>query len=349
MLLRYPLLIVAFLLILFLAFLGWVQYDRTIHKDEHILFRGATLPILPDTLSLITWNIGYAGLGEEMDFFYDGGKMVRPHEAATDSNFRAIQQFISRDAAAHIYLFQEADAGSRRSWHQPQARLLESVKTGYHAYFALNYDVAFVPMPLRSPMGRVRSGLLSLTDYQAAEAIRYTLPGRDSWPTRLFLPERCMLVLRYPLAGGGMLVVANIHNSAYDEQGMQRAEQMSWISRLLEEEYARGHYVIAGGDFNQSPEAYDPLMTSNGDMALSSMPALTDSLLPGWIRAFDPITPSNRYVDEPYLRGRTRTTLIDYFLLSPNIRLLEVRTHDLGFRWSDHQPVEVKVMLGDRP
>ncbi|MBE0649927.1 MAG: hypothetical protein IH595_03700, partial [Bacteroidales bacterium] len=29
-------------------------------------------------ISILSWNIGYAGMGAETDFFYDGGKMVRP-------------------------------------------------------------------------------------------------------------------------------------------------------------------------------------------------------------------------------------------------------------------------------
>jgi endonuclease/exonuclease/phosphatase family metal-dependent hydrolase len=347
--LRLPLLIVAGLAILLLVFLGWIRYSAHTHNDEHILFRGSTLPILPDTLSLITWNIGYAGLSEGMDFFYDGGREVRPSEATADSAFNAIQDFISNDTDAKIYLLQEVDAGSRRSWNQPQVNVLGSLKPAYHGYFALNYDVAFVPSPLRSPMGKVKSGLLTLTDYQPAEVIRYALPGSDPWPTRLFLPRRCLLLMRYPLAGGGTLTVVNVHNSAYDEGGVQRAEQMAFISRLLGEEYARGNFVIAGGDFNQSPQGYDPSVAISGDLVLSSGPELPDSVLQGWTRAFDPLIPSNRSVDEPYKQGRTRTTLIDYFLLSPNIRLLEVRTYDLGFRWSDHQPVEVKVMLGDQP
>ena len=28
-------------------------------------------------LNLMLWNIGYAGLSQDMDFFYDGGKQVR--------------------------------------------------------------------------------------------------------------------------------------------------------------------------------------------------------------------------------------------------------------------------------
>jgi hypothetical protein len=39
------------------------------------------------------------------------------------------------------------------------------------------------------------------------------------------------------------------------------------------------------------------------------------------------------------------TAVIDGFLVSPNVTVLEVRTADLGFRFSDHQPVTVRLRL----
>ncbi len=33
--------------------------------------------ISDSTFTFLSWNIGYCGLGADMDFFYDGGKMVR--------------------------------------------------------------------------------------------------------------------------------------------------------------------------------------------------------------------------------------------------------------------------------
>ena len=38
---------------------------------------GQTLS-LKDSFRLLTWNIGFAGFDRTMDFFMDGGKMVRP-------------------------------------------------------------------------------------------------------------------------------------------------------------------------------------------------------------------------------------------------------------------------------
>jgi hypothetical protein len=71
-------------------------------------------------------------------------------------------------------------------------------------------------------------------------------------------------------------------------------------------------------------------------------------LLPGrydWTWIYDSTVPSNRRIDIPYTRAKTRTTVIDLFLLLPNIRALGCRTIDLGFENSDHQPVITKISL----
>src|SRR5688500_15776984 len=50
---------------------------------------GASNPdILSDSsFSFLIWNVGYGGLGKEVDFFYDGGKMVTsPEEHVLKNN-----------------------------------------------------------------------------------------------------------------------------------------------------------------------------------------------------------------------------------------------------------------------
>ena len=44
-------------------------------------------------------------------------------------------------------------------------------------------------------------------------------------------------------------------------------------------------------------------------------------------------------------KGKTFTTLIDFYLVSPNVEILEVKTIDLDFKYSDHQPISLKVKL----
>jgi len=50
-------------------------------------------------------------------------------------------------------------------------------------------------------------------------------------------------------------------------------------------------------------------------------------------------------VKKPYKKGETATTVIDFFLLSPNIEKVETSNVDLNFQNSDHQPVLLKIKL----
>jgi endonuclease/exonuclease/phosphatase family metal-dependent hydrolase len=45
----------------------------------------------------------------------------------------------------------------------------------------------------------------------------------------------------------------------------------------------------------------------------------------------------------PYVKGETFETVIDGFLISPNLEIIKTKTHDLGFKNSDHNPVTVTL------
>ena len=52
-------------------------------------------PLESDEFSFITWNIGYCGLDKKMDFFYDGGKKVRPDDSSFQRNLNGVYKFLS--------------------------------------------------------------------------------------------------------------------------------------------------------------------------------------------------------------------------------------------------------------
>jgi hypothetical protein len=154
----------------------------------------------------------------------------------------------------------------------------------------------------------------------------------------VFMLDRCFLVNRYPLSGGRELLVINTHNSAYDDGSLRKA-QMEYLHGFLMEEYGKGNYVIVGGDWNQTPYGFEPEFERDvfDTIQLSYVPG---DYLPGdWTWLYDPTVPTNRRVDIPYKAGVSRTTVIDFYLLSPNLEPLFVEGVYLGFIHSDHQPV----------
>jgi hypothetical protein len=71
----------------------------------------------------------------------------------------------------------------------------------------------------------------------------------------------------------------------------------------------------------------------------------SDYLPPEWKWVYDNKIPSNRSVTASYDPSSTTTTVIDLFLLSPNVRLESVQCINLEFENSDHNPVKIKVKL----
>jgi endonuclease/exonuclease/phosphatase family metal-dependent hydrolase len=50
-------------------------------------------------------------------------------------------------------------------------------------------------------------------------------------------------------------------------------------------------------------------------------------------------------LDQPYKPGKSFVTLIDGYILSPNIKAESVHVVSTGFQYSDHNPVVLKFQL----
>lgn len=306
--------------------------------------------IVPDTLSLVNWNIGYCGLGEESDFFYDrddGEGLVKTPKEWVDKNAQGIIDFlggISRET--DFFLLQEVDIASDRSAELNQMELISEVLPGSVAAFGKNYEVGFIPIPLTNPMGEVLGGLGTWSKYQPTQTARHAYEGNYNWPTYLFFLDRCFLQMRFPTSNGKELVLINTHNSAFDD-GSLKAQQMAMLREVITKEYAAGNYVVVGGDWNQFPPHYmgigeQGLRKDQQDEKLFVSPQF---LSLDWTWAFDSEVATNRSLISAYDPDTTKTAIIDFYLLSPNVELLEVKGVDLDFAYSDHQPIRMKVAL----
>lgn len=290
-------------------------------------------------IDFMTWNLGYCGLGSEMDFFYDGGEMVIPEEGNVVRNLREIKKTVQANDSIEFFLFQEVDVDSKRTYRINEVDSLLSVLRGYWSAFAYNYLAEFVPIPVTNPLGHFGSGLLSASSYDAFYSARYSYAGNFTWPKKIFMLDRCFLVCRYRTSNNSELVVVNTHNSAYDD-GSLRVEQMGQLRDFLEMEYSKGNYVIAGGDWNQSPPGYavdaDP-----------GFPKVSNDFIPDWKWVFDHSVTTNRTIEKPYVRGENTENVIDFFLISPNVLNILVKGLPLGFENSDHNPVVGRFILLD--
>lgn len=344
------------IVVAFILYFGGVIIYATItkHQPEPLekveVMQYSEKKLDKDTLSLLIWNIGYAGLGDNMDFFYDSGTKVRDTEKRTIENLEAISQILREKAPeTDFIMLQEVDFNSKRSYGINQYLALDKELSpfGYNLTKATNYKVSFVPMPIFEPLGKTDAGLATFSKYQFNEASRVALPNiGSSWPDNLFLLERCLLVKRFSLKNGKELVLINVHNSAYAGKEKKDAE-MNFIKEFVEQEYEKGNYIIMGGDWNQVPPGVDILMWANNyekeDIYANNL--TFDLFDERFLYAYDPDHSTNRSLRKPFLAKDTYQCLIDFYLISDNITALEIETIDLNFKSSDHQPVYLKVKL----
>ncbi len=314
-----------------------VQSSKSNPQSESIL--------ADSTFSFMIWNVGYGGLGKEVDFFYDGGKMVTSPKEHVLKNNEGMKKFFAENTDVDFIMLQEVDRSSKRSWKIDQAEQFANVLPEHNYAFTPNYQVEYLPFPFTNPIGKVYGGLQTLSKFTPAETKRIALPGISDFPRKLFYLERCLLMQRYKLANGKDLLVINTHFEAYDD-GSVKKEQMALTKKILEEEYAKGNYVVLGGDWNIAPPSFnvhtwekepedDQLYLKNND----------PNYVTGWNYAYDSTTATNRKNKYSFDAAKTFTTVIDYYFTSPNIEVEEVKGVDMGFDFSDHQPVKMRVKL----
>ena len=297
--------------------------------------------ISDSTFEFISWNVGFFGLGEESDFFYDGGEDVFQSKETVQKNMNGVLSLIKEQSNVDFFLLQEVDSFS---WRSQKVNFLDSIaeiKNSFTIHLALNYASSFVPIPLYNPMGPTFSGLFSMSNFKVKEAIRHDLGTASYWPKRLFYLKRCFLTQRIQLEEKE-LVVVNIHNSAYDQYGEKKQKEMKQLLQFVDAEYKKGNYVVVGGDWNQSPPNYKhkemPAYFLNTHLSNEDIPK-------GWKWVADVTTPTNRKLNKPYSKEHSFQTVIDHFLVSPNVQVDSVSVINMHFKYSDHQPVYLKVSL----
>lgn len=349
--------VLSLVLILVIAFVGLLlfstvtDYSPKAGSEEKLEIIGnVSTSLASDTISILIWNIGYAGLGAEMDFFNDGGKATRPEESEVSRYLNGIKAFIAgQKDSTDMFLLQEVDRNSKRSYYVDQVEVLSAATSGFSNSFALNYDVKFVPVPFGlpyTPYGKTYGGLLSLSSIAPTSSTRVQYPGGFSWPTGIYMLDRCAMELRFPINQGKELIIVNTHNTAYDATGEIKKVEMAFIKERYNAEVKKGNHVIIGGDWNQVPPGWDSKHFSKQMPAGYTPQSISNDMLPdGFSVHYDEKVATNRSNDKPFDEKSTYTTLIDYFVSSPGIEVIEVKGFDLGFKFSDHQPVRLKFVI----
>ncbi|MFV0352870.1 MAG: endonuclease [Oscillospiraceae bacterium] len=309
------------------------------------------------TYTVLTYNVGYGAFNHDFSSFTDSGVMADgtpvSGEYTKAQSLEIVTTNISGSAmvtsqlSPDFALFQEVDRSGVRSFNIEENAVLAQALPGYYSTFAKNSYPANLVYPPSDPIGEFDSGLLTLSSYSISSAERRSYPVDTSFITKFFDLDRCFSIQRIPVEGGKELVLINSHMSAFDKGGVYRTLQMQLLTSVLAEEYEKGNWVIAGGDFNHA--------LGN---SLTSFPS--GQQVPEWIHEFDEsmlpsgfsvvvadnanAVPSVRSVDMPYIEGINYTSIVDGFVVSDNISAI-AQNVDVNFKYSDHNPVLLTFSL----
>lgn len=344
--------------VVFAALLIWLtvteyrpedREDTEVHTAEN---PDADLVRTGESLTYMTWNVGYGALGENADFFMDGGHSVNTADKdQVWQNLDAIHGEIEDEDPDFVFL-QEVDTDAARSSSIDETETLAENFSNWT--FAYNFKVKFIPYPI-PPIGKVNAGIMTASSREIASAERIQLPCPFKWPTRVGNLKRCLLVSRTPVYSengeetGRELVSVNLHLEAYDS-GEGKAAQTAVLSEVLQEEAEKGNYVIAGGDFNQTFSGTDDSMYPEYEGRWHCGELDENAFSDEWQFLMDNSNPTCRSLDQAYAgadHDNFQYYMIDGFIVSSNVRVDSVQTRDLEFKNTDHEPVVMQVTLSE--
>ena len=326
---------------------GFAAYHRIGDQPltpEGAADRGAAAPY-----TVVSYNIGFGAYEADYGFFMDGGtESWAWSKERLDANLQKIAALL-READADLYLIQEVDFDSTRSYHVDERIYLTAALTGYAHTFAQNYDSPFLLYPLTQPHGASRAGLMTFSALPVTDAKRVELPI-ETGLTKFLDLDRCYSKNRIALPDGGELVLYNFHLSAYTSDGTIADAQLRLLLQDMEAEYLAGSWCVAGGDFNKDILGDSSVYFGASDQEYTWAQPIPEGTFDGLhIRLVAPLdeddpVPSCRNADSAYHEGQYVLT-IDGFLVSDNVSVQSAAVADTGFAYSDHNPVEMTFSL----
>lgn len=299
---------------------------------------------------IVSYNVGFGAYSSDYSFFMDGGTESRARSAeAVNTNITGAVN-AALELSPDLLLVQEVDTDSTRSMHINEYDMITGLLGDGKSYvFAQNYDSPYLFYPILKPHGASKAGLVTASDFNITGAIRRSLPVETGFSKILDL-DRCYSKSRIEVENGKELVVYNMHLSAYTSDGTIANDQLEMLFEDMGAEYAKGCYVIAGGDFNKDLLGNSSeIFGVSGEDYTWAQPIPEDVIPDSGFRIVAPYDPNDpipscRNADRPYGEDNYVIT-VDGFIISDNVKLVYANVSDEGFEWSDHNPVYMDFIL----
>ncbi len=340
------------IIVIVAVYAGGVIYTNRMRSEAVLepIGGGAPMGALEDaSINVMTWNIGYGGLGAESDFSADGGKhYLPPSREIVDKNLAGIVAEL-KTATADMIILQETARPGAMTRGADILGAVGAALAGRDNAFSADLTMRVLP-----PMLRFRHGLFSSANVAGIERETIPLPLEPQHILGLARRLYHMHVTRIPFSisdsggvSGGEWTIVNVHLSAFDEGADVRLAQLRAVVDYAEQEYSAGNHVIIGGDWNYEFHRPDWPATTEEQYLFWLHPFPFEELPRGWRAGYDRKVPTVRTNERPYRRGENFTTVIDGFVVSPNVEIDSVETTDLDFQITDHQPVTARFTAKD--
>lgn len=329
-------------ILILLSYLWIKEYRPEKIENVEIQGKGDKNPEIGKSYTIMTWNIGYGGLDKDTDFFMDGGKMVFPiNKSHVEKSINHIINS-SEKINADIKFFQEVDINSKRTYHINEYEKIRKKLLG-NTTFALNFKAAFIPYPI-PPMGKVKSGIMTQTNFKIQKSKRYQQEIPHKFPSRLVNLKRAFNPSYIDIKNSDKkLVIVNVHLDAYEKGNNGRIAQTKEIINFVNKEYKKGNYVIVGGDFNQELTGnYKELPEGIWNPKILPKELLTENIK----LYYDKNAKTSVVNDKPYTGKDAYLSTIDGFMATDNIKIKKIKTQEKeNFQYSDHNPVVMEFVL----
>ncbi|MFT5799494.1 MAG: endonuclease/exonuclease/phosphatase family metal-dependent hydrolase [Candidatus Azotimanducaceae bacterium] len=290
-------------------------------------------------LSVLTWNIGYGALGKDANFYMDSGTSLRAlSKPQIVMAAKAIADRLAQTPCDLLCLQEMAQAGFLTR-NVDVRTVIDDLLPSRKRYFWSDLKTVFLP--------RLSHGMATYCAKLSDHCHVLDLPDADTLMLGVIKKPYVGMINRLPIADTDKAwVIINIHLPIFNMTPAARMAQLDRLFEVAQQDFAKGNYVIIAGDWNTRlcPTSFAHTSDLKRGSDYTDFPQI--SLPAGWHIKADPKTPTVRALHAAFSPGQTYTTIFDGFVVSPNVRVSSLKTLDLGFAHSDHQPVEASFSVG---
>jgi len=239
--------LLALLVLSIVTFYFWGSSNFYDHdKYDQIVNYNNELKSSSDTLSILTYNIGYlSGMTNNL-------AVDRKRSLFTDNFDRSVRIL---DSANYDFIgLQEVDFNSSRSYNINQFDSLGKYLYFHQGAYAVNWDKSYVPfpyLPILNHFGKMLSGqgILSKMKILSNKFITLRKPISAPFYYNAFYLDRLLQITKVQV-GSDTLIIMNVHLEAFDKE--TRELQAKKVYNIYKS-YSSDYPTLLVGDFNSRP------------------------------------------------------------------------------------------------